>query len=282
MKKIITYLLIVLNICSLTACKKSDVNSNISTLASSQSQTTSEVASQESSSVEIVSSNSSTTNKQSSKTEKTDTSQPQKTPQESSSDSNTSSYVSSTQSVTSYTEEELIEINKKRPDYDLGTCRKLEGTVSVLLFYMYDFESDWTHEQMDEFTVNEVMPGLEFIEEQAKEYGINLKLQIERIYLTPYFGKVITNANESITVTANVLEAAAKGINYNTPEEMIDDFERMIKTEVVCFTIFNKKGTSNAINPPRGSEYEFEEHCVIFSQDLESDGASPLDIRLRL
>ena len=79
--------------------------------------------------------------------------------------------------------EELVGINKLRVDYNLGTCRNLSGNVSVILFFMDDFESGWTADEITNFTNNEVTPGLAFLEKEAKSYGVELDLSIkQRLY----------------------------------------------------------------------------------------------------
>ena len=73
-------------------------------------------------------------------------------------------------------EKDLSSINQLREDYHLGTCKELKGNVSVILFYIDDFESRWAEAEIDRFTKKEVMPGLAFLEQEAKKYGIELNL----------------------------------------------------------------------------------------------------------
>lgn len=280
-KKVIACLIIILNICSLTGCEWFDVNSDISNTVSSESQNASTVVPQDSSKVESVSGTNSTQKtpqqSSSSKVNGSSSTTNSSSSKVNSSSSTVNSSASSSKDVTSYTEAELLEINKLRPDYDFGTCRKLEGTVSLILFFMDDFESSWTLDEMDEFINKETIPALDFIEAQAKRYGINLKLQIERThFMVGYGGEVVTDVNEDALASVDVLKQAAKSIQYNTAEEMIADYKRMIKTEIVCMTIFNKKGNAYAINPPRDSDMNYEEHCIIFSKDLNSNGDEPV------
>ena len=173
--------------------------------------------------------------------------------------------------------EELVGVNKLRVDYDLGTCRNLCGNVSVILFYMDDFESVWTSDEITNFTNNEVKPGLAFLEKEAKSYGVELNLSIKQSYSSIFYDdEVILSIKETGLATIDVLSQAAYGLNYSSDEEMIADFKSQYGTEIVCFTIFNKNGTSYAINPTRGETMQIEEHCIIFAYDLNSNRNDPI------
>ena len=54
---------------------------------------------------------------------------------------------------------------------------------------------------------------------------------------------------------------------------MLDEYREQFQTEeIVCFTIFNKDGTSYALNPKRGYEdHNVREHCIIFAYDRGSN-----------
>ena len=173
--------------------------------------------------------------------------------------------------------EELVGINKLRVDYNLGTCRNLSGNVSVILFYMDDFESSWTSNEITNFTNNEVKPGLAFLEKEAKSYGVELNFSIKQSYSSIFYDdEVILSVKETGLATIDVLSQAAYGLNYSSDEEMISDFKSQYGTEIVCFTIFNKNGTAYAINPTRGETMQIEEHCIIFAYDLNSNRNDPI------
>jgi len=171
--------------------------------------------------------------------------------------------------------EGLDEIDRLRPDYNLGTCRNLKGKVAVALFFMADFESEWTSEEMTKFTDNEIKPGLEFLEKQAERYGVDLEFSIEVVATSvPYYSEVITDSKKEGGATVDVLEQVADYLEYSSAAEMIRSFKASYGEEVVCYTIFNKSGISYAINPPRGSSSDVDEHCVFFTY---SDGPREKD-----
>lgn len=169
------------------------------------------------------------------------------------------------------TKEELSEIDKLRPDYNYRTCKKLSGNVSVILFYVDDFESSWTDSDIENFTKNEVEPALDFLENEAKKYQLELNLTVQKTYSSIYYDdEVITSVPLTGYASGDVLWNAALQINYSSSEKMINSFKRLYKTdEVVCFTIFNKSGTAYALNPTRGTDdMNIDEHCILFARDI--------------
>lgn len=184
---------------------------------------------------------------------------------------------SANQAEPEVSEEDLALINQWREDYNLGTCKILGGNVSVILFYVDDFESTWTNEEINRFAKNEVEPGLLFLEQEAKKYGIELNLTVERSYSAIYYDdEVITSVKNTGFASADVLWQSALQINYPSSTKMIDAFRSRYKTEeIVCFTIFNKDGTSYALNPKRDADVKIDEHCIVFARDLYSTQNGP-------
>ena len=173
--------------------------------------------------------------------------------------------------------DELSEINQLRKDYNLGTCKNLSGKVAVVVFYLNDFESKWTKAEMERFTQNEVMPALAFLEQQAEEYGIELTLTVEKVYSNLYYdGEIIANIKEAEEVTADVLWKTSEQLRFASTEAMFKSFRKNYGAdEVICLPVFNKDGTSHAINPRRGADIVLDEHCVLFARDLYSDTNGP-------
>ncbi len=174
------------------------------------------------------------------------------------------------------TDEELEELNALRPDYDYGTCQDLSGNVTVALLFLDDFESKWDDESSTRFFENEALPALEFLEQQALRYGVDLNFTTE-VYTDLYYDEeVIINSKETGYVTADTLSQAATELGYRSD----DDLHKHLKSshgndEVIYLTIFNKNGTGYALNPKRGTDYDFVEHSIIFAHDLNSDRTEP-------
>ncbi|MBO5211529.1 MAG: hypothetical protein J6B80_06325 [Clostridia bacterium] len=172
---------------------------------------------------------------------------------------------------------ELVGVNKLRPDYDLGTCKDLSGNVTVVIFYLNDFESSWTSEKINKFTEREVKPGLRFLENSALKFGINLSIKIEEIHSDIYYeDEVETNIKESGYATINALDAAAKSLGYSSDQDFINSYKKKYSTEVICYCVFNKEGNSYALNPKRGTDIDIEEHVLLFAYDIGSTGLEPV------
>ncbi len=174
-------------------------------------------------------------------------------------------------------EEDLEPIDQWREYYNNGTCKSLKGNVSVLLFYVNDFESSWTDEETDRFTKNEVEPALLFLEKEAEKYGVELNLTVEKAYSGIRYDKeVVTSVEKAGFATADVLWYSAVKINYKSSSEMVNALRKEYKTDdIVCLTIFNKGGTSYAVNPKRGSDIRVDEHSIVFVRSLYATQNGP-------
>ena len=148
----------------------------------------------------------------------------------------------------------------------------------MVLFYMDDFESEWTRAEIERFTKNEVKPGFAFLEKEAQKYGVELNLTIKETHSSLFYDdEVVVSTKLTGLATIDVLDQAAKALNYGSENQMIKRLKNRFKSEeVVCLTIFDKQGTAYAINPKRGMDFSTEEHCIIFARDLGSSGNDPL------
>ena len=284
MKKLQAVLIIIVALSVLSACNEtphsqSDISSVVS--KSEPSEAEAEVSSQtpqtkadSPQSSESASSNKNTFTYVPANTEKP--SETEKTDEESKLTNSSPSASNSSGTDKDYLDEP-VGINKYRVDYGIGTCRHLRENVSVILFFMDDFESSWTEDKISSFTNLEVKPGLAFLEKEAKRYGINLKFDIKQSYSSVFYdNEIIADTNGTGLVTIDVLDQAAHSLMFSSDEKMIEYFKSKYNTEVVCFTIFNKNGTSYAINPRRGVDLQVEEHCIVFAYDLNSDRNDPI------
>lgn len=172
---------------------------------------------------------------------------------------------------------DLTAINLLRPDYDLGTCRSLCGDVSVVLFWMDDFESEWFSDEIADYVKNEVRPALDFLEQEAKKYGVELHFDIRDQFADLYYDDdVIVSTKETGLATIDVLDQAARALGYAGESELINALKAKYQTEIVCLTVFDKNGTAYAINPARGETRKVEEHCILFTNDLYPTGNEPI------
>lgn len=174
-------------------------------------------------------------------------------------------------------EAELEELNAYRPDYAFGTCQDLRGEITLALFFVNDFESEWDDETAMKFIEHEALPGLAFMEWQAAYYGKDLKFEIE-VYSDLYYdGDVITDMKGTGYATIDVLEQIAEEMGFRTDYGLYEDLaETHENSETICFALFNKNGSSYALNPKPDSGIDIAEHAIIFAHDLNSDHTEPV------
>ncbi len=167
---------------------------------------------------------------------------------------------------------ELAGDNIYRPDYNLGTCKKLSGDVAVVVIYMNDFEQSWSEDAMNTFTEKAIKPGLAFLKKEATQYNIDLRFKITDIYASVWYDDdVITDCASTGLATIDVAYQAANELGYASDTELCETIlARENVDEVILLTVFNKNGTSYALNPKRGSDINIEEHCIIFARDLNT------------
>ncbi len=169
---------------------------------------------------------------------------------------------------------EVENIDDYREDYLVGNCRELSGEVFVIVFFMDDFESSWSERDINIYTEYEIRPALRFLESEAERYGVPLKMTIKDSYSSLiYDDEVIISIKDTGLCTIDVLWQASEQIGFSSTGEMIEAKRAEYGVdEILCLTVFNKNGTAYAINPKRGYEHQADEHCVLFSRDLYSDG----------
>ncbi len=164
----------------------------------------------------------------------------------------------------------LYDVNSLRKKCFYGTNQYLSGKVTAVVLYVSDFESSWTDELKDEFTEKDIKPALEFLENQAKKYDVELDFDIKVLENAYYGGEVTIDLNANGLVTVNVLDNAAESYDFYSEFELHDWMVENTGTEVVFITVFNKAGVSYGLNPKPGTDLEAVEHTVTFSIDLDN------------
>ena len=163
-----------------------------------------------------------------------------------------------------------------RPHYKLANCRNLEGNPVVVLIFIDDNESHWTKEDVSTFTKEHIMVGLNYLEKNAKKWGIQLDFVIES-YSTPLSGYEIKyegTVNKNLYnggSTKDVLDKAAQDIGCDSNWELYSYYKSKYPNDDIIFLNFlNKPGRSYTRNAISTGYLEYSEHCVIFSDYLGS------------
>lgn len=160
-----------------------------------------------------------------------------------------------------------------RPMYDVGTCRDLSGTPYVLSIYIDDDESSWTVEEAENFQNSVVVPGLEFVNEQAALWGVSLDLG-SGMYVTDsskdisiqYDGTILTLLNGEATPREEILKQAARSMGFLSTKSFYQHLQELTGEQQVAILLFvNKDGRSHAQNDFKADDGEEIECCVIYS-----------------
>jgi len=163
----------------------------------------------------------------------------------------------------------LNDVNALRKKCFYGTNQYLSGKVTAVVLYVSDFESSWTDELKDEFTENDIEPALEFLENEAQKYGVELDFEIKVLDNAYYDDEVIIDLNADGQVTVNVLDNAAESYDFYSDYDLHDWMMESCGTDVLFITVFNKPGISYGLNPKPGTDLDAVEHTVTFSIDLD-------------
>lgn len=166
-----------------------------------------------------------------------------------------------------------------RPYYLLGNCKNLKGNPLVVLLFVDDDESNWSAEEVTEYTDKYVKEGLAYLEDKAKEWGVYLNFTVKS-YSTPlsdytlrYEGSVIKDLRINGS-SKDVLDQAAYDMGYSSNWELYSKFRTEHKNnddDVIFLTFLNKAGKSYTRHMISTGQTSYSEHCVIFSDYLEGD-----------
>lgn len=168
-----------------------------------------------------------------------------------------------------------------RPHYNLGINKRLEGDIVVVLFYMNDNDSRWTTKSIDEFTKNQIVPVLEFLEKNAEDRGIDLNFTFTEYataitpgYSFKYDGVVVRDLNNSPTgSTKDLIWHECVTLGYPTYTEMNKYFTDTYNAdEVIYLTIINDAGVTysrNSISEDKPGQDNYPENSIIFARNLK-------------
>ncbi len=158
-----------------------------------------------------------------------------------------------------------------RPNYALANCRKLQGNPIVVLLFVDDDESSWTTEQAQEFMKEHVLPGLDYLEKQARAWGVALDFTVEshgatlNSHTLKYEG-VVTRDLFATGSTKDVLDQAAADMGFDGNWEIYSYYQTEHPEQDIIFLHFlNKSGRSYTRHGILPGYYEYTEHCVIFA-----------------
>ena len=145
-----------------------------------------------------------------------------------------------------------------RPAYNRGTCYDLSGSVTVLCLHVNDDESSWTAEDVKKFDENVIFPGIEFVNEQAALWGVDLNMTPGRygksggeddgeVATVHYDGIIPTLLDGGHTDRDGIIDNMAKMLGFSSTEKFYEYTQRITGTDqVVIMVLVNKDGRSHA------------------------------------
>ena len=158
-----------------------------------------------------------------------------------------------------------------RPYYSLGTCKKLSGTPYTLVIYIDDNESSWDNASVNEFWNDLLLPGLDFLEKEASQWGVGLDFLTGSYYtgmsagVTVRYNGVIASNIMVESASYDVLDQAAASIGYGTKENMHKAIQEFSGQEEVMYIVaVNKDGRSYAIRDDHDDGRDDIEYCVVY------------------
>ena len=161
-----------------------------------------------------------------------------------------------------------------RPWYNLSTCRSLSGNPVVVLIFVDDNESSWTEEEVLTFTEEHVLVGLDYLEKNAKEWGVDLDFTVES-YSTPLSGYEIkcdgvvsSYGSYSEETVWNVFDRVSEDIINKSNWALYSYYKsKYPEDDVIFLCCVNKYGRSWANTARSINDGVREaEHCVVFSE----------------
>ncbi len=165
-----------------------------------------------------------------------------------------------------------------RPNYELADCRHLEGKPVVVLLFIDDDESNWTGEEVSAFTQKQVIPALDYLEENAKKWDVELDFVVESYstalsgYEIKYEGTVNPNLSNGGS-TKDVLDKAAEDIGCKSNWGIYSYYKsKHPNDDIIFLNLLNKDGRSYTRHAISTGYSKYAEHSVIFADYL---GGSP-------
>lgn len=161
----------------------------------------------------------------------------------------------------------------RRPNYQLGSCKRLEANPLVVLLFMDDNESKWESAEIEEFTQNNVNVALKYLEEQAAQWDVELEFSVKSYqgssYKPLYYRGIVETDMMKNGSTKDVLEHAARYLEYDSAWHMYSQLQNKHgdRGDVVFLTFFNKPGTTYTRHVIKPGTMTYAEHSVIFCED---------------
>ena len=167
-------------------------------------------------------------------------------------------------------------VDRYRPGWNVGSCRRLEGKVYAVVFLVDDVSSSWTEETGQEFLLRCVTPGFAYLQEQAEYWGVELEFDYY-FFMTDeknsmYYPREFSPELDGAVDNSDILDVLAGNFGFADKFSMNLYFESYFDTdEVLYFVALNKEGHSYTVMDSEDNGRDLLEYSVFFTGHI--DGA---------
>ncbi len=156
--------------------------------------------------------------------------------------------------------------------YDIGSCRKLVGSVYTLVVFLDDYESSWSDSARSDFYNNRFEPSASYIINEAERRNINLEFNYGQ-YSTKkdsdkhlvYDGIVANSPNGAIN-NLDIMSKTAKALGFTNKDVMHGFLQNYAGTSQVAYIlVLNKAGRAYAVSDTTYDGVDSMEFVVAFS-----------------
>lgn len=162
------------------------------------------------------------------------------------------------------------QVEALRPFRNLGVCRGLDEEHTFVLFFLDDWRSNWSGEEIAAFNGLYFRPAMDFLQTQGESWG----MEINREPLTyssdvnqgmAYAGTVAPDFQEGGAAT-DIADKTAQSLGFDNGWDMYRHLQEYTGTDQVAMLFFlNKPGRSYTIRDQSRDGQEELEFSVIFA-----------------
>ncbi len=128
-------------------------------------------------------------------------------------------------------------LDELRACYDEGTNGRLEGDITLVCIFADDTESSWKRADAVKYTNEYIIPAMEFVENEADAYGIDLNIEVEREYAD--IGYALADDADDM---AFEIKPVSQYMGYSYEWEMYTAMKEEYGTEIAFMIVVNKDG----------------------------------------
>ena len=178
-------------------------------------------------------------------------------------------------------ESEDITLSELRPCYGVGSNKRLEGNILVMLLFVDDDGSRWSAPEISAFVSDQIKPAMEYLEGSAAIWDVELELTTKIVSslnvsgLELKYEGVVKNMLDGNGSSNDVLTQAALDMGFDSTDDMVKEHTSLYEYDEVAYvTVLNTFGRSYSVVQYAHPHLEYAEHCVVFADPQHSDSSA--------